>query len=127
MPGRLWTRAAVGAGMGLAVSFALGFVISAFRYETVMFLFVVVGAVIAALRPLVSTVTLTVGIVAPAVAFTIIYTWASTGQGSCDGNVPSWLAERADGGCVDIPMLWEYFWPPDHWNAPDVCIGFCGS
>ena len=37
---------------------------------------------------------------------------------------PVWLAD--DGGCVELPRLWDYLRPPDRWFAPSRCIGMCG-
>jgi len=43
----------------------------------------------------------------------------------CDGDAAVWLAD--DGGCVELPRVWDYLWPPDRWFAPSRCIGgMCG-
>ena len=42
----------------------------------------------------------------------------------CDGRFPAWVAQRANGGCVQTPPLIEYL-APWHWGAESVCIGMC--
>ena len=66
---------------------------------------------------------LRVMVVVAAVVTLLVLSTANLGSW-CDGSFPAWVAERANGGCVQTPSLLEYL-APWHWGAPDVCLGLC--
>ena len=66
---------------------------------------------------------LRVMVVVAAVLMVLVLSTVNLGN-FCDGSFPAWVAERANGGCVQTPSLLEYV-APWHWGAEDVCIGMC--